>query len=209
MKSLFSNKASPPEATVENHEKIYWQEEMADVLEVWGQDNAWHELLFLFAGLSGKALDIACGTGKNILDLSNHPNLEIHGCDISDLLIARAAAKGIVQERLFVCNATNIPVDDQSFDYCYSIGSLEHFREGDEVRMIQESGRISRLGAFHMIPLSRSGLDEGWIEPFQGYYNNSKEWWMDRFGPVFKNVTILPSLWSDNLSKGYWFICQK
>jgi ubiquinone/menaquinone biosynthesis C-methylase UbiE len=195
--------------SMENHEQIYWQQDMADVLEVWGEGNAWHELLFLFSGLSGKVLDIACGTGKNMLDLSYNTNLELHGCDISDLLISRAAAKGLSAARLTVCNATAMPFPKNFFDYCYSIGSLEHFRDGDEVCMIRESARISRVAAFHMIPLSRSKCDEGWIEPYQGYYNNSKEWWMQRFEPEFKRIYVLPSLWKDAHSEGFWFICEK
>lgn len=198
-----------PDAGVNEHEKVYWTEDMADILEVWGEGNTWHELLYLFGPLSGKVLDIACGTGKNMSDLAVFKALEVHGCDISHLLIARAVEKGLSAERLTVCNATEMPFTDGEFDYCYSIGSLEHFRDGDEVCMIRESARISRVAAFHMIPLSRSGKDEGWIEPFQGYYNNSREWWQSRFETEFRKVVVLPSLWNDAGSIGHWFLCFK
>jgi len=194
---------------LQEHESVYWSPEMADILEKWGEKNAWHELDFLFAARTGRVLDIACGTGKNIADLSRFDGLDIHGCDISDLLIGKALERGVAAERLTVCNATDMPYAAGSFDFCYSIGSLEHFRDGAEVRMIEESARVVTTAAFHMIPLSRSGEDEGWITPYQGYYNNSADWWLLRFRASFRSVYILPSLWDDGQSVGAWFICHK
>ncbi len=61
---------------------------------------------------------------------------------------------------------------------------------------------------FHQVPVSRSGLDEGWITPYQSYWNNSEAWWLDQFKRVFgQNVWVMSSKWSDRISRGAWFIC--
>ncbi len=31
-----------PDAAVNEHEKVYWTKDMAVILEVWGEGNAWH-----------------------------------------------------------------------------------------------------------------------------------------------------------------------
>ena len=84
--------------------EIYWTEEMAAVLETWGEGNAWAEIEYLMAARKGKVLDIACGTGKTMQILSRYPDLTIFGVDISNLLISQALARGIPQERLMIAD---------------------------------------------------------------------------------------------------------
>ena len=101
--------------------KIYWNPEMAEVLETWGEGNAWNELEFLMVNCRGKVLDIACGTGKNIEALSKYPLIEVYGCDISDFLIKKALDRGIPEKRLKILDATKTDYYDNSFNYSYSI----------------------------------------------------------------------------------------
>jgi ubiquinone/menaquinone biosynthesis C-methylase UbiE len=196
-----------PPADDSNHENIYRTKEMADLLETWGEGNAWHELRFLFAPLSGKVLDIACGTGKNMRDLMELGRFDVHGCDISDMLIQRAIEKGVRKDNLCVCNATSMPYCDRAFDYSYSIGSLEHFKDGEA--FIREASRVTRVGTFHQIPTSRDGQDHGWISPYQSYYNNFVAWWLRKFEKEFSSVLVLRFLWEDANSIGNWFLCFK
>src|SRR4030081_85151 len=100
---------------------VYWNPEMAQILETWGEGTAWHELKFLTAGLSGRILDIACGTGRNIEDLRRISQLDIHGCDISDFLIKKAVERGIPAEQLKVCDARRTGFDDNYYYYYCSI----------------------------------------------------------------------------------------
>jgi ubiquinone/menaquinone biosynthesis C-methylase UbiE len=188
---------------------LYWDPKMATLLESWGERNAWHEALFLFSGKSGKALDVACGTGIVMEKLAPVSNLEIHGCDISDFLIMKARERGIRNERLKVCDATKLPYGTAEFDYSYSIGSLEHFTEEGIRNCFAEMARVTQKASYHFMPVSRSGKDEGWMKTLQSFHNCSVDWWRERISSHFPRIVVLPSLWEDDISVGKWLVCQK
>ncbi len=187
---------------------IYWDPAMAAALETWGEGNAWNEIQLLFLNAHGTALDIACGTGKVMSMLQRLNKLEVHGCDISDFLLAKAVQRGVAKERLTCCDATALPYPVRHFDYAYSIGSLEHFTEEGIEAFLLECRRVVAKRSFHMVPVSRSEQNEGWISPWQSYFNNSTEWWVDRCQKVFSTVTVLDSAWQDEKSIGKWLICE-
>lgn len=187
---------------------VYWDAEMEKVLETWGDGNVWSEIQLAFAGREGRVLDIACGTGKTMEMLSAEPGLELWGCDISDRLIDRAVDRGLSRERLYVGDATRLPYPDGFFDYSFSIGSIEHFTEDGIAAMLAECRRVTRHVAFHMHPVSKSGMDEGWIKTVQSYFNNSVEWWLPKYQGAFGKVNVLNSLWQDERSEGKWFVCS-
>jgi ubiquinone/menaquinone biosynthesis C-methylase UbiE len=188
---------------------IYSDPRFAKALESWGEDNAWTEIQLLLATCRGRVLDIACGTGKVIEILSRFPGIELYGCDISHFLIRRALARGISATRLLVCDASQTPYLNGHFDYAYSIGSLEHFTRDGIAKVIWEASRITRMSSFHHVPVSRSGEDEGWITVDQSYYNNSENWWLERFSETYRSIRLLPSAWHDDRSVGRWFVCSK
>lgn len=194
--------------TGEQDLSVYWDEKMAEALETWGESNVWKEIPLLMVNCRGKILDIACGTGKTMEIISGF-HLDVHGCDISDLLISKARERGIPQDHLTVCDATRMPYENNSFDYAYSIGSLEHFTEEGITQLLEECHRTVRKTSFHMIPVSRSGKDEGWIKTQQSYYNNSVDWWLGKYQSIYKTVYVLSSTWEDQFSAGKWFICDK
>lgn len=187
---------------------IYWNDEMAQLLETWGEANVWKELPLLMVNCRGKVLDIACGTGKSMEIIAGFP-LDLHGCDISDLLIGKAIGRGIRQDHLTVCDATSMPYENNSFDYAYSIGSLEHFTEEGIRKVMAECHRVVRNTVFHMVPVSRSGQDEGWLKTNQSFHNNSVAWWLEKYQAVYKTVHVLDSTWDDHISVGKWFVCMK
>src|SRR5688572_32510543 len=152
---------------------IYWTPEMANQLENWGKDHAWIEIECLLINCKGKVLDIACGTGVNLIALSRFPFLDLYGFDISELLLAKAKEKGISPGRIKVNDATKTDYSENEFDYSYSIGSLEHFTEEGIQLFLQESSRYTSKASFHMIPVSENNLNNGWIKRDQSYFNNS------------------------------------
>lgn len=189
----------------------YWEEEMAQILETWGDGNVWNEIgMFLFQR-KGKVLDIACGTGKTMSIISKLcPDLDVYGCDISDLLIDKAKNRGLAKEKLIVCDATNMSsYGDNSFDMSYSIGSLEHFSQDGIDKLITETKRLVRGTSYHMMPVSRSGRDEGWLKTYQSFYNNSVDWWVAHFRKQFTEVHVFDSKWDDEISVGKWFVTVK
>lgn len=187
---------------------VYWDAAMAEVLETWGEGNVWNEIQLILAGRYGRVLDIACGTGKAMEVLADNSGLELWGCDISDLLISRAVARGLRMERLHVGDAANLPYPDGHFEYSFSIGSIEHFTESGIDAMLRECRRVTRLMAFHTHPISLDGKNHGWIKTVQSYFNNSAEWWLPKYRSAFANVKVLNSCWSDERSTGKWFICS-
>lgn len=188
---------------------IYWDPAFAQVLETWGEGNVWEEIKYLVVNCKGKILDIACGTGRTMEIISGIHGIELYGCDISNLLIEKAVERGIDSSRLSVCDATQMVFPDNDFDYAYSIGSLEHFTEEGILKFIGECYRVTKINSFHMLPVSRSGENEGWMKTTQSFFNNSVDWWISKFRSSYKTVYIFDSKWQDSISIGKWFICIK
>jgi ubiquinone/menaquinone biosynthesis C-methylase UbiE len=205
---LFGGAASADGPETQNL-SVYWSDQMAKDLEAWGEGTTWREILFFLSLAKGRILDIACGTGKVMELLSREfPECDLHGIDISDLLIGKAMGRGIAPEKLRVGDATQTGYPDDYFECSYSIGSLEHFTEDGIDEFLKECARITRLTSFHMIPTSRSRDDDGWITTTQSYFNNSPAWWMKKFGARFERVNCFDSRWGSILSVGKWFICS-
>jgi SAM-dependent methyltransferase len=188
---------------------VYWDPHLAAILETWGEGNAWNEIQLLLLNARGTVLDIACGTGKVMTILEPYKQLELHGFDISDFLIQKAVERGIPRDRLRVADATHTDYPDNAFDYGYSIGSLEHFTEDGIAAFVTETHRITKRASFHMMPVSRSGRDEGWVTTLQSYHNNSIDWWVQKFRRSYRTVHVLDSAWNDDISFGKWFLCMK
>ena len=192
---------------------IYFDKEMEEILETWGAKSVWIEIQHFLLGKKGKILDIACGTGKVTEILSKKLNMkEVYGCDISDFLIEKAVKRGISKDKLKVADATNLPYDDDFFDYCFSIGSLEHFTEDGINQFLASSKKVTKYFGFHMVPVSKSNKDEGWAtDEYQSYFNNSEEWWRNKCKKVFDKVLILDSSWESSESNqvGKWLILSK
>jgi ubiquinone/menaquinone biosynthesis C-methylase UbiE len=204
-----SNSNSGPGSPDAQDLDLYWDPAMAALLDSWGEGTTWNEIQYLLINCSGRVLDIACGTGKVMSIIAKYPCLDMYGFDISDFLIEKALARGIAPSRLKVMDATKPDYGDNEFDYSYSIGSLEHFTEDGITKFLSESARITARASFHMIPVSRSGKNEGWMKTLQSFHNNSLEWWLQRFNIAYASVHVLDSAWVDDISVGKWFICQR
>lgn len=209
IKKRFSNYVQPVTDELAQDLDIYWTKEMVSMLETWGIGHVWNEIQLVMAGCSGRVLDIACGTGKTMEILSENKNIDLYGCDISDVLINRACERGLDKEKLTICDATKMSYESDSFNYAYTIGSLEHFTESGILDLLSETHRIAKIASFHMIPISKSGKDEGWMKTLQSFHNNSVEWWLEKYNSVYKDVYVIDSGWSDQISVGKWFLCYK
>lgn len=191
---------------------MYFDPEYAKILDSWGEKTTWIEIQMLLANCKGKVLDIACGSGVTMRILNKYKDLEVYGCDISDLLIKKAVSLGIAENNLKVTDATKMDYADLAFDYSYSIGSLEHFTEKGISEFIAEAARVTKYTSMHMMPTSKSGNNEGWMSTsttIQTFHNNSDEWWMNKYKQSFREVIMLNSRWDDGISYGRWFICKK
>src|SRR5262249_49108648 len=141
--------------------------------------------------------------------LSEFSALQVYGCDISPFLLLKGREEGFSNELLVVCDATRLVFQDDQFEYAYSIGSLEHFTEDGISKFISEAHRVAKRGSFHMLPVSRTGRDEGWLRTYQSFHNNSESWWLAKFRRTYSRVYVLNSSYQDRLSYGRWFVCVK
>jgi len=191
--------------------EIYNDPVTAQKLEEWGKGTVWNEIILLLNGKSGKILDVACGTGKNIVDLQKtNPKASFYGCDISQFLMDIAANKEeISAEKLKCIDATQLDYDEEFFDYSYSIGSLEHFTNEGIDQVIEKLFHVTNTASFHMMPVSKKNKNEGWTKTYQTFHNNSVEWWVNKFNKKFTTVYVIDSSWSDFISDGKWFLCYK
>ena len=190
--------------------KIYNSLITADILDNWGEKNVWNEISMLINKKEGNILDVACGTGVNILRLKKtNPKASFYGCDISKVLLSRAENKGIQKKFLECIDATKMGYKNNFFTYSYSIGSLEHFTEGGIDEVIKKLKLNTSVGSFHFMPVSKNNKNEGWIKTYQTFHNNSVEWWVKKFKKQFKYVETIDSSWNDFISVGKWFLCYK
>ncbi len=190
--------------------EIYNKSLTAEKLSEWGKGSTWNEIQMFFNNKEGKILDVACGTGLNMLDLKkSNPDALLYGCDISQYLLDIATENGVEVENLFCVDATKLDFEKNFFDYSYSIGSMEHFTEDGIAKLIEKLSKITKKTSIHMMPVSKKNINEGWIKTYQSFHNNSPEWWIDKFEKCFKKVEVIDSSWEDHISKGKWFVCHK
>jgi ubiquinone/menaquinone biosynthesis C-methylase UbiE len=189
---------------------IYNKSLTAEKLSEWGKETTWNEIQMFFDDKEGKILDVACGTGLNMIDLSRiNSKASLYGCDISQYLIDIAVKNGVKKENLFCIDATELNFEEDIFDYSYSIGSMEHFTEDGIDKLIEKLSKITRKASIHMMPVSKKNLNEGWIKTYQTFHNNSVEWWVKKFRKKFSKVDVIDSSWNDHISVGKWFVCYK
>jgi ubiquinone/menaquinone biosynthesis C-methylase UbiE len=189
---------------------IYTDESFAAILEQWGNGNVWNEIQIFLAQRQGSVLDLACGTGRVHDFLKNSLALEYYGCDISPLLIEKAIGRGIDAKRLCVTDATKLDYRNDQFDYLFSIGSLEHFTVSGIHATLSECKRVCSGLAFHMVPVSRSGFDEGWVTAGQSFWLNSESWWFQIFKGIYGDkVWSMRSSWIVQNMLGVWFITAR
>ncbi len=95
----------------------------------------------LRSGLS--ILDAGCGTGQNLISLSEHNDCEIYGFDISIHAASFWPQRGL--ERVCVSSINEIPFRERSFDAVVSVDVLE-CEAVDEMTAYSEMWRVLKPG---------------------------------------------------------------
>lgn len=101
-------------------------------------------------GHNGKLLEIGCGAGRYLRAFQHYrPDLELHGCDISNIALDEARAADPRQEIEYkLGDALDLPYDDSSFDIVLLFDVFEHVTDvgkaADEVARVLKPG-----GVFH------------------------------------------------------------
>lgn len=97
-----------------------------------------------------RVLDIGCGSGSDLTYLRQKFGMDCYGIDIAlDDSIRSRAEKGLF---FTLADASHLPFKDDSFDFVYSFGVLEHTHRID--LGLRESFRVARIGGqvLHTVP---------------------------------------------------------
>ena len=97
-----------------------------------------------------RILDVGCGKGYLLYEFTQVvPGLDVVGIDISEYGIANA--KEEIQPCLKVAQATELPFDDNSFDFVFSLTTLHNLKVFDLNKSLQEIIRVGKGDAAYLL----------------------------------------------------------
>jgi ubiquinone/menaquinone biosynthesis C-methylase UbiE len=134
--------------------------------------------------------DLGCGTGNIDFEIARHyKHCRVIGCDRNEYLIKRALEtkerEGISNIDFIIGDAEEIPVLDESVDFCYSRIVFQHLR--NPRKAVKELYRISRPGGIvAVVDTDDAGLilypePEGFSRFMKKIQKRQKELGGDRF----------------------------
>ena len=90
-----------------------------------------------------KILDIGCGKGFLLHDFTKVvPEIDVYGVDISQY--AKDNSKEEVHDKIVVSNCTDLPFEDNYFDFVFSINTFHNLYNQDVAKALQEMNRVSK-----------------------------------------------------------------
>jgi ubiquinone/menaquinone biosynthesis C-methylase UbiE len=94
-------------------------------------------------------LEIGCGPGGNLVELSNLKPRKLVGVDISDQMVELAQSKKLPNVEILKVNGTRLPFADKTFDIVFSATVLQHNTDEPMLSaLIQEMCRVSAKQVF-------------------------------------------------------------
>jgi SAM-dependent methyltransferase len=103
--------------------------------------------------ITGKTLDVGCGTGENALFLAQR-GLEVMGVDASVRAIEKARVKAeqrAVSVRFLVADALDLAALHESFDTVIDSGLLHSFSDKDRSRLVSGVHTVLRPGGCYLL----------------------------------------------------------
>lgn len=95
---------------------------------------------------NSRILDVGCGTGNLLLELSKRKDLRLYGIDISKEMLKIAGHKLGKRARLFIMSAENIKFKDK-FDFIFSTEAFHHYTNQKKAmknfyKQLQKGGKL-------------------------------------------------------------------
>ena len=147
-------------------------------------EGRWEKVAKLMAEYYGlkageKILDIGCGKGFLLYDFTKVvPGIEVYGIDISEYAIQNS--KEEIGPSLQVSNCTNLPFEDNYFDYVYSINTFHNLHNEDLEKALNEMNRVSKSNKQYICVESyRNEIEKANLLYWQvtcEQFNSPKDW---------------------------------
>lgn len=133
-----------------------------------------------------KILDIGCGKGFQLYELTQAcPGVEVTGIDISSYAIENG--KEELKGHLHVGNAADLPFDDNSFDFVFSINTLHNLHCYDLDKALREMERVGRKNKYLCVESYRNEDEKAnllyWQVTCEAFNTPEEwEWWFRQTG---------------------------
>jgi len=133
-----------------------------------------------------KILDVGCGKGFLLFDFTKVvPGVEVYGLDISEYAIE--TAKEEIKDHLQVANAIELPFEDHSFDFVYSITTLHNLHCYDLDKALREIERVGKKNKYICVESYRNEMEKANLLYWQvtcEAFNTPEEWdwWFKQTG---------------------------
>lgn len=148
------DKAACAEVAIQ-YGRDYWDGDRKYGFGGYRYDGRWRSVAQAMADHYGlqpgdRILDVGCGKGYLIYEFTKVlPGVEVAGIDISGYAIENA--KEEVKPFLKVGNATNLPYEDNYFDYVVSITTLHNLYNYELDKAVREIERVGRGPKKHIV----------------------------------------------------------
>jgi SAM-dependent methyltransferase len=133
-----------------------------------------------------KVLDIGCGKGFLLFDFTKVvPGIEVTGVDISGYAISKS--KEEIRDRLQVCNATELPFPDKTFDFVYSLNTMHNLYCYDLDKALREMERVGKQNKYLCVESYRNETEKAnllyWQVTCEAFNTPDEwEWWFRQTG---------------------------
>lgn len=125
-----------------------------------------------------KILDIGCGKGFQLFEFTRIcPGIEVTGIDISEYAIANS--KEEIRDKLHVGSATDLPFEDHSFDFVFSITTLHNLHAYDLEKALKEMERVGKKNKYLCVESYRTEEEKANLLYWQvtcEAFNTPEEW---------------------------------
>lgn len=122
------------------------------------------------------AVEYGCGPGRNLVKYNNR-FARIDGVDIAqnniDKAVVNLKSNGISSSKLFVCDGSSFPVEDESYDVVFSVICLQHICCYDiRFKILQDAFRVLKPNGYLCFQMGYGGKPSSNPAPTANYYDN-------------------------------------
>ncbi len=133
-----------------------------------------------------RVLDIGCGKAFLLYEITQVvPGITVAGIDISSYAIENA--KEEVRSSLRVADAVDLPFDDDSFDFVFSINTLHNLYCHDLDRALREMERVGKKDKYLVVESYRTEEEKVnlmyWVLTGECFFSPEEwKWWFEHCG---------------------------